>query len=312
VSKIVSLTFAIPFYRQFAYLQRAVESVRRQTCSDWDLIVSADGGLVPEAEEYICSLDDPRICYTATAEPLGMVGNWNRCLDLVNGEFVTLLHDDDELEPDYAERMLQVANEFPDVSAYFCRTKIIDEQGGERFSFPDYYKSFLRPPAKQPVRLSGESAAAALMRGNFIFCPTLMFRRGRLGQQRFDDRWRMVQDLDFIVRLLLNGQQLVQVPEILYRYRRHRENATEIYSADLSRFDEEWALLQELSDKFRACGWSQAAEIAARGRIIRLNLLYNALRSGLKGRCSVALRQLRYLHRLRRATAASGLLKKKS
>ncbi|WP_237227538.1 glycosyltransferase [Rubinisphaera sp. JC750] len=296
----MSLTFTIPFYRQFAYLQRAVESVRGQSSSDWELIISADGGLVPEAEEYIGSLDDPRIRYSATATPLGMVGNWNRCLNLAAGEFVTLLHDDDELEPDYAERMLHVAHEFPEASAYFCRTKIIDKQGDERFSFPDYYKSFLRPAAKQPVSLSGESAAAALMRGNFIFCPTLMFRRDRLGEQRFDDRWRMVQDLDFIVRLLLKDQHLVQVPDILYRYRRHRENATETYSADLSRFDEEWALLQELSATFNSRGWHQAAEIAARGRIIRLNLLYNALRSGLKGRGAVAMRQLRHLGRLRR------------
>lgn len=299
----MSLTFTIPFYRQFAYLQRAVESVRGQSCSDWELIVSADGGLVPEAEEYVRSLDDPRVQYSATAEPLGMVGNWNRCLELADGEFVTLLHDDDELEPDYAERMLRVASEFPEAAAFFCRTKIIDERGSERFSFPDYYKSFLRPAGKQPVRLSGETAAAALMRGNFIFCPTLMFRRDKLGEQRFDDRWRMVQDLDLIVRLLLNDQQLVQVPEILYRYRRHRENATEVYAADLSRFDEEWALLQELSATFNLRGWHQAAEIAARGRIIRLNLLYTALKSGVSGRGRTALRQLRHLGRLRRANS---------
>lgn len=297
------LTFTIPFYRQVAYLQRAVESVRGQTSSDWELIISADGGLVSQAEEYVRSLADSRIRYVSTDHPVGMVGNWNRCLELAKGEFVTLLHDDDELEPDYAARMQQVAREFPQAAAFFCRTKIIDERGNERFSFPDYYKSFLRPAGNKSVVLSGESAAAALMRGNFIFCPTLMFRREMLGQRRFDSRWRMVQDLDFIVRLLLDDHPLVQVPDVLYRYRRHRENATESYTADMSRFDEEWSLLQELSAEFHAHGWEQAAGIAARGRIIQLNLLYTALRSGMSGRGRTALRQLRHLGRLRRVNS---------
>ena len=68
----------------------------------------------------------------------------------------------------------------------------------------------------------------ALMRGNFVMCPTLCFRKSVLGSERFAEEWRQVQDLEFTTRLLMAGREIVGSRRAAYAYRRHPESATEI------------------------------------------------------------------------------------
>ena len=49
--------------------------------------------------------DDPRVECLANPSNLGMVANWNACLDAARTPLVTLLHADDALEPAYARTM---------------------------------------------------------------------------------------------------------------------------------------------------------------------------------------------------------------
>lgn len=293
-----AITIAIPFYRQLEYLQRAVLSVQAQDCPDWQLIVSADGNLVPEAGKFVESLRDSRIRYVPSTERLGMVRNWNRCLDLAETELVTLLHEDDLLESGYVSGMLRGAAAFPEGAAYFCRAQIIDSRDRPCFSFPDVYKRLLQPGGQTPYSLEGETGAESLMRGNYIFCPTLCYRQSRLQQMRFDPRWKMVQDFDLILRLLLQGETIVSLPDQLYRYRRHSENATEEYTQSLLRFEEEWQLHQEFMQAFEIRGWCKAARRAGKARVIKLNLLYCGLRNLLRFRGACAVRQLGLLWKL--------------
>src|SRR2546423_1034940 len=71
------LTIAIPFYKGQAYLRLAIESVLRQSSSDWRLIV-CDDGPEPGTAEVVAAFADPRIRYLKNERNLGMAGNWNR------------------------------------------------------------------------------------------------------------------------------------------------------------------------------------------------------------------------------------------
>src|SRR4051794_20749684 len=89
------LTFAIPYYARLDYLRQAIASVFRQSSPCWELIVCDDSG--GEAEDLVASYGDARLKYYKNPCRLGMVANWNRCLDLARTDLVTLLHADDEL-----------------------------------------------------------------------------------------------------------------------------------------------------------------------------------------------------------------------
>jgi len=257
--------------------------VRAQTLPSWRLVIS-DEGL--ESEQVAALLDDSRITHSVNPVPLGMAANWNRCLELADTELVTLLHADDRLLPNYAELMVEAARRHPGVAAFFCDARIIDGRGRPAFSFPDWIKTVIRP---RSLDLEGESGVEALLRGNFIMCPTLCYRRPEL---RFSESWRMVQDLEFTLGLLLAGQRLLGLPQVAYEYRRHAANATVDYTASRLRFEEEFRLYDEVARHCSARGWRRAERTGRAKVMLRLHLFYAGLADLVRGRPRAAGRKL--------------------
>ena len=294
------ITFAVPFYRGTDYLERAVRSVLSQTSPAWRLVVSddsPDGG----GAGVVRSIVDPRVTYRRNPRPLGMAGHWNRCLELADTDLVTILHADDELLPNYAAAMTSGAAAHPEAAAVYCRAVIIGPHGRPVFSLPDRVKEIVAPRTRGTVRLAGAAGVAALLRGNFIICPTVCYRISSLAGRTFDDHWRFVLDLDFFTRLLVDGEEIVGLPITAYAYRRHAGNATAEYTETLLRFEEEAALYDRLADaaRVRGGGWEAVQRLGRRKRILKLHLLYRVLADAARLRLGPAARKARHLLRLR-------------
>lgn len=301
------LTFAIPFYSNRLYLERAITSVSRQSNPNWRLIVCDDSGAESGVEELVAACRDERMTYHRNDRNLGMVGNWNRCLDLAPTDLVTLLHADDELLECYAEVMLAAADRYPEAAACFCRAVVINEEGRRRFSFPDFCKRFLVPGEERTRTYRGEPALRALLRGNFIMCPTLCYRKRILASRRFASAWRFVQDLELTTRLLLEGETLVGLPRVAYAYRRHGGSATTRYTDSLVRFAEEVRLYDRLGAEARARGWCRAGRLASQKAIIHLNLAYCALSDACRLRLRRAGEKTAFLGRLIFGSSGEGV-----
>ena len=293
-----TLTIAVPFYRGLAYLNDAIESVVSQSSPDWRLLVIDDSGDLEDADavrELVTSFGDGRMEARRNPRNLGMVDSWNRCIDESNSDLVTLLHADDRLLPRYVELMLELADRHPRAAALYCRAAIIGRSGRRVFSLADLVKRWFAPWATGDAVLSGEPAVTALMRGNFIMCPTLCFRRSVLGMRRFTSGWSQVQDLELSVRLLMDGESLVGSPEVAYAYRRHPASATALHSECRLRFDEEFRLFDQVAERAADLGWKSTTRVARHKRIVKLHLLYRALRGLIALRIGQATETLRYL-----------------
>jgi glycosyltransferase involved in cell wall biosynthesis len=298
-----SITLAIPFYSGLEYLRRALESLRAQTVPCWRAIVVDDAGPEPAARELVEQLGDARIEYVRNEHNLGLAGNWNRCLELATTDLVTLFHADDELEADYVETVVRAHAEHPGTVAVYTRARVINAAGRRHLSPPDLAKLVTGPRLTHQLVLSGEEGLASLLRGQWLFCPTLCFKRSLLGPDPFDVQWRQVLDLDLLARLLFDGQHLVGVPRTCYRYRRHETSQTAELTKALTRFREEFAVYGEVSARAAAAGWERAATVAARARIVRAHLMYRVMVSLLTLKPSSA-RECLGLLRERRSAAA--------
>ncbi len=287
------ITLAIPFYKGLPYLRLAIESVRNQSDSSWKLVVCDDG---PElgVSELVNSFADSRIFYSKNPRNLGMAGNWNRCIELAPTDWVTLLHGDDELLPNYVATIRQAISHYPQAAAFFTETQIIDERSKRAFSFVDYIKKFLKPN-KGEVILEGAQGLEALMHGNFIMCPTVCYHKKRLGTDLFSARWKMVLDLECYRQILIRGFKIVGLPVVAYAYRRHSANATTEYTASLLRFQEEVALHNEIAQQCAAWGWGTVARVALHKRMILLHILYRFTFDLLNGRWGAAQTKIRFL-----------------
>ncbi len=290
------LTIAIPFYRHLGYLAEAIRSVERQSDPRWRLLVCDDAG-EEGAGALVESRGDRRMSYQRNRRNLGMVGNWNRCIDAASTPLVTLLHADDRLAADYVEWMLAAAERHPGAAALFCDTSIIDSRGRPAYSFVESVKRRFVPrhEAGSDLVLAGASSVRSLMAGNFIVCPTLCLRLDVLAGRRFSAAWKQVQDLELTTALLMDGRTLVGVSRAAYKYRRHAASSTERQTVSLLRFDEELRLFDLVAERAEALGWREVARVSRRKRIIRLHLLYRIALDIVRLRPRSALRDLRFL-----------------
>ena len=269
------LTLAIPYHSNPQLLQMTIRSVLDQDDCNWFVIVCDDSS-EGSAESVVRFFQHTRISYVRNPNPAGMVANWNFSISQVATEWVCLLHADDEIETSYVSTMRALARDNSDAAILYCQARVIDSRGRVIFSFPDWVKKWIQPHSEGSIVLEGESAAAALLAGNFIFCPSACYRTNIIRAFPFRADLKMVQDLELYLRLLESGQKIVGSSGKHYRYRRH-ENATAIMTRELTRFHEEIALYTEYAARFAQKRWTKAQDVASAMRIVRLHLFYRIL-----------------------------------
>ncbi len=278
------LGVAIPFYSGLGYLRRAIQSLLDQSTDRWRAIVVDDAGPASEARHVVREFGDPRISYVRNESNLGPARNWNLCLQLVDAELVTLLHADDELSDNYVQTVLDAHLRHSDAVAVHTRAIVIGSRSTPIFSFPDVVKEFIAPRGRSEQITVGDEGLATVLRGQFIFCPALSYKRSLLPDKPFDQAWRQVLDLDLIARLLFDGREIVGSPARAYRYRRHRASQTALLTSSRDRFREEFALYNKIAQRSEAMGWQRSATVARRARILRAHVIYRALGCALRGR----------------------------
>lgn len=117
----VLFSIIMPLYNKAPYVRKAVESVVRQTCRDWELIV-VDDGSTDSGGDIVSSIADPRI-RLVRQENVGVSAARNRGVAL-SGEaafrppYICFLDADDWWEPTFLEEMAALIERHPDTGIY--------------------------------------------------------------------------------------------------------------------------------------------------------------------------------------------------
>src|SRR5262249_36120198 len=74
----------------------------------------------------VASFADPRIDYFRADRNVGMIGNFNRVIELACTEFLVLLPDDDILFPDYLSSVVPVLERYSNVGVVHSACDLID------------------------------------------------------------------------------------------------------------------------------------------------------------------------------------------
>jgi glycosyltransferase involved in cell wall biosynthesis len=105
--KTAIITIAIPVYNRVKYFEEAIASALNQTVSCRICVVD-NCSEHDEFEKYVKDLNNPDVSYHRNSINLGMIGNWNKCIELAETPWLTILHDDDTLHLQYIENVLKV------------------------------------------------------------------------------------------------------------------------------------------------------------------------------------------------------------
>jgi glycosyltransferase involved in cell wall biosynthesis len=269
----MTLDILMPFYGDVSQFRSAVESVRAQTDPDWRLVIVDDVYPDPSAGEWVRRLGDDRITYLRNERNLGVSGNFNRCISLIENEFAVMMGCDDVMRPGYVARIAQLRSRYPDSDLIQPGVSVIDQAGEPAEPLADRVKTMLRPRGQRPRVLGGEDLAASLLRGNWCYFPSLCWRSERLREFGFREDRRVAQDLTIIMQIVLSGGTLVLDDDIVFDYRRHSASVSSQGGIDGSKFAEERDVFYETADRCEALSWHRAAGIARRHVPSRLNAL---------------------------------------
>ncbi|WP_311471084.1 glycosyltransferase family 2 protein [uncultured Actinomyces sp.] len=256
------LDIMLPFWGEPRYLYETVEAVRRQTDSRWRLTVVDDCYPDPAVSEHFENLDDPRIVYTRNETNLGITANYAHCLELATSDLVVLLGCDDIPMSDYVARVLDDHDRFPHADIIQPGVRIIDSQGRRIKPLVDAVKRMTTPRARSRRLLGGEDLAASLLRADWLYWPSLVFKRETLASTPFRPGFPIIQDLALVIDIIAAGGTLLLDPHPCFNYRRHEESASSSALLDGQRFSGEqkyFALAQRLMLRN---GWTRAARAA--------------------------------------------------
>lgn len=271
----------MPFYGDVAMMQASVRSVLAQDDPHWRLTV-VDDSTDPAVPEWFAGIDDERVRYLHNPRNLGLTGNFNRCLELVEHELAVLIGCDDLMLPNYVGVVRGVYADHPDAGIIQPGVRVIDGDGEETRTLVDEAKRRVYAPKfDRRVELVGEELAVSLLRGDWLYFPSICWRTEALKDLRFRPELRVIQDLALLIELVLRGERLVADKALCFEYRRHDASESSATAFDGSRFTEAGTFFADVADRMAAHGWHRAARVARlhlSSRIFALTKLPQALR----------------------------------
>ena len=229
-------TFAIPCWQAGANLRPLLESLLAQTRQDFELVLVDDASTDGSAEQAR-EIAGERIRIHRNPERLGLARNWNRCAGLVTTPLFCLAHMDDVYYPEYHARMAAALEQAPSAGMAHCRAEVLDGEGQAVDSPAERYKDKMW---RETVGADRASTYAALYRGNFVNCPSVLYRTEAWAKAGpFDEAMSFALDWRMHFSMLLAGFDAAGVPDPLIGYRRHATNATHEQARSLQRYREE-------------------------------------------------------------------------
>lgn len=259
----VPLDIMVPFWGDPAMLRETVRSVLDQTNGDWVLTVVDDAYPDPTVAEYFSTIDDPRVTYVRHEQNVGITANYQWCVAHATQDVMVILGCDDVLLPNYVDVILRAHERFPHVDIIQPGVQVIDERGVVTRTLVDEVKQRLTMPrARGPRVIAGEQLASSLLRADWLYWPSLAFRRERLAATPFRDGFPIIQDLALVIDMVCDGAELLIEPTLCFSYRRHNQSASSVKLLDGSRFDGEKDYFRLAESLVLARGWRRAARAA--------------------------------------------------
>lgn len=120
-------TIAIPTYKREDMLKKALNSASNQVGDiDYEILVVDNDPDDNSISQYLEEKKYDNVSYYKNKKNIGMFGNWNRCIELSKGKYITILNDDDWLSENFL---------------HLCEKYIEKEVNGLYFNFNKSYEN---------------------------------------------------------------------------------------------------------------------------------------------------------------------------
>ncbi len=204
----MKVSVVIPAYNSMLYLPETVESVLKQTFSDFEVLIVNDGSS-DQIVEWASGLVDPRV-KLISQENQGTPGARNTGIAHAQGEYVAFLDADDLWEPTKLEKQVRCLEDNPAVGLVNTWTVLVDQLG--------------LPTGKVATPQAEGDVWKQISVYQFLICSSVLVRRccfETVGL--FDRNLLFSEDWDLWIRIASHYSFAV-IKQPLVRYRVHPNN----------------------------------------------------------------------------------------
>lgn len=187
------VSIIIPTYNRENVIERAINSILKQTYTSYEIIV-VDDGSADNTKDVIEKIQDSRIRYIALQENQGVAHARNIGIQGAKYEYIAFLDSDDEWLPNKLElQMMKMLNASEKYGLVYCRMSGLLRDGKNRFVCPhqDYVKEILEGDLFKPLLMQ-----------NVIGTPAMLVRKECLEQVGgFKEALKCLEDWELILRI---------------------------------------------------------------------------------------------------------------
>lgn len=198
------VSVVIPCYNAGPHLLEAVDSVRAQTLTDWEVVVVDDGSTDPATRAALatCAAGGAQVIRT---ENRGLPSARNTAIAAACGRYILPLDADDRIAPTLLQEAVAVLDHRPEVGIVYCQAEFFGALCGA-WDLPPF-------------------SLREMLLHNLIFA-SAMFRKAdwqEVGGYKPSMKYGW-EDWEFWLSLLELGRQVYRIPQPLFFYRRRPDS----------------------------------------------------------------------------------------
>lgn len=195
------ISVIVPCYNQGIYLKETIQSALASTYRPLEIIIINDGSTDDSLElARVLEAQHPEVRVLDQANA-GVTKARNVGIAAAQGEYILPLDGDDLISKNYIEKGMAILTSRPEVKVVYCQA--------EKFS-----DSSRKPWKLKPFSLQ------QLAKDNMIFVSALFRKADALAVGGFSEDMQLGrEDWEFWIKLLKNGGEVVQLPEVGFLYR---------------------------------------------------------------------------------------------
>lgn len=232
------VSILMPVHNTAPYLREAMDSMLSQTFADFELIVLNDCS-PDNAEEILDTYDDPRIVRYRGEKNVGLSNVLNVGIEMARGKYIARMDSDDISLPNRLQVQVDFLEAHPEIDLVSVGMQLFGASESVWKRERDLEKVKIEAMFHSPIL-----HASSVWRKD-------SFERNGL---RFRQEMVPAEDYELWTRALVKGLKLVNLPEVLYKYRIHPTQATLQTEKTMAKCREVWqsylrASLPNLSER---------------------------------------------------------------
>ena len=128
MSRLPLFSVLMPSFQRAGFVERAVRSVRAQTCADWELLIADDGSTDDTASRLVAlSRDEPRLRWWRHPNQ-GQALARNGLIAHARGRWITFLDSDDAMAPEHLALRAEAIARAPDLQLILAPMQVIGDE----------------------------------------------------------------------------------------------------------------------------------------------------------------------------------------